>query len=64
MIGRLLVSVGAFALGYYLGKQVGLTEHVRKALEDKSDDERPGTEPETREARHRAPGGAKSKPAG
>jgi len=35
MIGRILVSIGIFFTGYYLGKQFGLTEHIRKDLSAK-----------------------------
>ncbi|MGD8558700.1 MAG: hypothetical protein PVF34_03290 [Gammaproteobacteria bacterium] len=35
MIGRLMVNAAVFALGFYLGKQFGLTEHIRKDLEGK-----------------------------
>lgn len=35
MIGRLLISVGIFLTGYYLGKQMGITEHIRKDLAEK-----------------------------
>lgn len=35
MIGRLLVSAGIFLAGYYIGKQIGLTEHIRKDIEEK-----------------------------
>jgi hypothetical protein len=35
MIGRLVVNAALFALGFYLGKQFGLTEHIRKDLEEK-----------------------------
>lgn len=35
MIGRFLVSIGIFLSGYYIGKQMGLTEHIRKDMEEK-----------------------------
>lgn len=33
MIGRLLVSVGLFALGYYLGRELERQAPARRALE-------------------------------
>ena len=35
MFGRLIVNAGCFLLGYYLGKQFGLTEHIRQDLAEK-----------------------------
>ncbi len=32
MIYRMIVNVGLFALGYYLGREVGRTEGVREQL--------------------------------
>lgn len=32
MIYRMIVSVGLFALGYYLGREVGRTEAIREQL--------------------------------
>ncbi len=32
MLLRLLVGTGLFAFGYYLGKQVGMTEPIREEL--------------------------------
>ena len=33
MIFRLLFSASLFALGYYIGKEIGRTEPIRKDLE-------------------------------
>jgi hypothetical protein len=61
MIGRLLISIGIFAAGYYLGKQYGLTEHIRKDLTEKRNQkhladktaEKPETTPQkTRKKQH------------
>ncbi|KPJ95066.1 MAG: hypothetical protein AMJ53_03635 [Gammaproteobacteria bacterium SG8_11] len=35
MIGRLVVNIGIFLAGYYIGKQIGLTEHIRKDIDEK-----------------------------
>lgn len=32
MLGRLVVGVGLFALGYYLGREIGRTEPIRDEL--------------------------------
>lgn len=34
MIGRILTGLGLLALGYYVGREVGRTESVRKELEE------------------------------
>ena len=48
MLMRLIVGTGLFAFGYYLGKQVGMTEPLRadlaRAREQDEDDPSPATE--------------------
>jgi hypothetical protein len=46
MIGRLMVGVGLFALGYYLGREMGRTEHIRNRLEQ-SRTRQPAAAPES-----------------
>ena len=34
MITRVLVGAGLLAIGYYVGREIGRTEHIRKELEE------------------------------
>ena len=45
MIGRLLIGIGIFVSGYYLGKQMGLTEKIRKDLAEKRNQKQLTDEP-------------------
>jgi hypothetical protein len=33
MVFRILAGVGLFALGYYVGREIGKTEHIRRQLQ-------------------------------
>ncbi|MCG6859938.1 MAG: hypothetical protein LJE70_01425 [Chromatiaceae bacterium] len=47
MIVRVVIGAGLFALGYFLGKEIGRTESVRDELEWAADeDNRMSTKPE------------------
>ena len=42
MIVRLLVTAGVFMFGYFIGREIGKTEHIRKRLdEERSSEESP-----------------------
>ncbi|MCI0507826.1 MAG: hypothetical protein L0Z73_17190 [Gammaproteobacteria bacterium] len=41
MIGRIVVSIGMFFAGYYIGKQYGLTEQIRRDLSEKRNQKQP-----------------------
>lgn len=49
MIGRLLFSAGIFLAGYFIGKQIGLTEHIRKDIEEKRNRKQISHEPDVKE---------------
>ena len=39
MLIRLMIGAGLFAAGYYLGKQIGITEPIRREMADARNEE-------------------------
>ena len=54
---RLIIGVGLFTLGYYIGREVGRTEHVRRELEQARQARIEETEPTVAAEEPAAPAG-------